>query len=101
MLDLTYDIVQDQPKRMNKSAAKLPTNGALLPAREAGPEEGVQGSEYSVLNRSEADLVYAVVDKKAKKKNRQAAMTEAAYEAPNTTADSQGCDPDEYSHLQH
>ena len=84
---------------MNKSAAKLPTNGAPLPAREAGPEEGVQGSEYSILNRPEADLVYAVVDKKAKK-NRQAVSTEAAYEAPNTTADSQGWDPEEYSRLQ-
>ena len=78
---------------MNKSAAKVPTNGA--------PEEGVQGSEYSALNRPEAGLVYAVVDKKAKKKNRQAASTEAAYEAPNATADSQGWDPDEYSRLQH
>ena len=100
MLDFTYDVVGEKPKRMNKSAAKLPTNGAPLPAREAGPEEGVQGSEYSVLNRPEVDLVYAVVDKKAKKKNRQAAMTEAAYEAPNATADSQGWDPDEYSRLQ-
>ena len=97
MLDFTYDTVQDQPKRMNKSAAKLPTNGAPLPAREAGPEEGVQGSEYSALNRPEADLVYAVVDKKAKKKNRQAASTEAAYEVPQNNPSLQ----EEYSRLQH